>query len=207
MNKPPTEPRDRWEELKTAANWLAFLAQSLAFTVEVILHRGFGARYFGLQVPAGIVVVLVYTLFWPGWDLRPLLGFLAAVLLLCLIGRIGSLARNCSAEQWHSYYTGESRFSRLLPRWSESAIKRFAEPAFVLLCGALMLQFDRPLGLYLMLAAAGLFVSVSLAAEGRRRRELDLHDAYLDQRQLAERFRALRGDPSSLKGHTNEKNR
>jgi hypothetical protein len=45
-----------------------------------------------------------------------------------------------------------------------------------------------------MIGGACLFLSVTLAEQQERARTLDLNDAVIDQQQVAERFRAMRGE-------------
>lgn len=192
------------DRFRSFAGWTAFVARSWAVTVEVFLHRRFGERYIGLQAVAAIPLVLLYTLFWNGHDLRPMFVFLAAYLALCLAARIGVALRRRRGPQLHSYYTGQPRLMRVLPRLSEFAIKRAVEPALLLVAGALTRAANKPLGTYLMLAAAALVITATLAAECERRQGLDLYDSYVDQRQASERFRRLRGDRFPQRGRNHE---
>lgn len=76
----------------------------------------------------------------------------------------------------------------------EVKVKQIVEPFLTFAVGAVMLEFSPPLGGYLMIASAGLLISNGLAAEYERRRVSDMHDAYLEQRGVAERFRDMRGE-------------
>jgi hypothetical protein len=68
------------------------------------------------------------------------------------------------------------------------------EPVLVFLIGALLTRFTPPLGGYLIVAAIGQFSSNVLADVNVRRRALDMHDAYMDQRDVVERFRDMQQD-------------
>ncbi len=50
------------------------------------------------------------------------------------------------------------------------------------------------LGTYLLLVSFGLFATTNLAAGFDRMRAQDMHDAFLDQQNAAERFRGMRGE-------------
>lgn len=183
------------ERLRTMVGWLVFVSSALAVSVEVFLHRNrtFGERYIGLQAAAVFLVVPIYSLFWEGHDLVPLTAFLGMFFLMCLAVRVCvTLRRRGQGPREHSRYTGSPRFMRLLPWVREETVKGIVEPVFVFLCGALLMEVNQPLGSYLMLASAGLLVWVRFNVTYGQARAMDMYDAYLEQRQLAERFRDMR---------------
>lgn len=195
MNMNPQQGDSRMERLKNAIGWIAFISGTLAVSVEVFLHRRLGARYLGLQAAAVILLVPLYSLFWEGHDVAPLAQFLAVYLVMCFFHRIGNAARSRrGGAQEHTRYTGYPRLMRLLPRTSERTVKLVIEPIIVFLVGTFTLPASEPLGSYLMLASAGLIVSTHLSAGYERTRALDMHDASIDQRQLAEDFHGMRGE-------------
>lgn len=184
------------DQMKMVLGALHFVCRSLAASVEVFLHksRSFGERYLGLQAAAAVLVIFFSTAFWRGENVAPVLLFLLAYLIACGMARFGVLARiKAGGAQIHTYYTGMPRIMRWTGSMGEETVKRIVEPMLVFLVGALVLQGNVPLGTYLMLAAGGLFASVNLAAGFDRTRALDMHDAYLDQCNAAERFRQMHG--------------
>lgn len=184
------------DQMKMVLGALHFVCRSLAATVEVFLHksRTFGERYLGLQAAAAVLVIFFSTAFWRDENIAPVLLFLLAYLVACGIARFAVMARvKSGGAQIHTYYTGAPRIMRWVGSMSEETVKRIVEPMLVFLIGALVLQANVPLGTYLMLAAGGLFASVNLAAGFDRTRALDMHDAYLDQCNAAERFREMHG--------------
>lgn len=194
MNQEPS-PSSR-EVFATFVGWFLVVCQALALSVEVFLHRSrtFGLRYFGIQAGVAVLIIFVYTAFWPHHDARPLLGFLGAFLVMGMLARLGSSSRRRPGDVRHSFYSGYPRIMRFTGRCSELTVKRGFEPAIVFGIGVFTLSSSEPLGSYLMLAAVGLLVSVHMGAEYERRRALDMYDAYIEQRNLAERFRDLRGE-------------
>ena len=62
---------------------LALIAQVLETSVAVFMRRGFGCRYLGTQAALVIPMVLLFSVFWEGHDVQPLLGFLVLFLLAC----------------------------------------------------------------------------------------------------------------------------
>lgn len=172
-----------------------FACRSMAATVEVFLHksRSFGERYLGLQAAAGVLCLFFYTAFWRYGDIRPVLGFLVVYLIALAMARFGVMSRVRGGEQVHSFYTGAPRIMRWMGRMSEETVKRLVEPMLVFVIGVFVLQASEPLGTYLMLAGFALFASVNLAAGFDRMRAMDMNDAFLEQRNVAEQFREMRG--------------
>ncbi len=174
--------------------WLGFIVKSLAVTVEVFLHRRFGERYIGLQGLAGIGLILLFCTFFPTDDVRPLVGFLGLYLVMCFVARTGVLWRRLRRDDEHSRYTGRPRLLAVFCNCKELTIKRFWEPALVALGGRVIVSMNAPLGYYLVIAAIALFISVNFSEAYDHARVLDLNDSLIEQRQAAERFRAMHGD-------------
>lgn len=194
MNTQPQPQRSFIEDAKGVMGWMTLIVQTLATSVQPFVHCRFGERYFGLQALAVLLLVPLYSLLWEGYDTRPLVYFMGAYLVMCLWARIGLLFRSCHAPREHSYYSGYPRLMRLFPRWNELTVKRGVEPMIVFLIGVFTLRYSEPLGMYLIIAAFGLFSSVHLNLCYERVRALDMHDAMIDQQNVTERFREMRGD-------------
>jgi hypothetical protein len=186
-----------FQQAKAALGWVAFIAGVLAVSVEVFLHRSrsFGERYVGLQGAAVLLIVPVFAAFWPGHDLRPLFWFLAAYLCMCFLVRVGVAIRlHREGPVQHSRYNGYPRAGWLTRRIGEEKVKLMVEPLLVFLAGILTLPYSEPLGAYLMLASAGLSLSVHLTVGYERMRIQNMNDAAIEQRDFAEGFRNRRGD-------------
>ena len=63
------------------------------------------------------------------------------------------------------------------------------EPLLVLVAAWLVMPIDEALGSYLATAAVGTAISVGLARAAERKRLMDMRDAYIEQQNLANRFR------------------
>ncbi|MCK6486426.1 MAG: hypothetical protein HUU22_11045 [Phycisphaerae bacterium] len=180
------------QQTKAVLSWIAFIAGVLAVSVEVFLRRSrtFGERYMGVQAALVILLVPIYCAWWGGYDVRPLFYFLAAYLFMCLVIRIGGiLERRRGGAPQHSRYNGFPRLCRLFPRVREVTVKSIIEPAVVFLVGVFMMPVSEPLGSYLMLASSGLLLSVNLLVGYERMRAMDMQDAAIEQRDLAESLR------------------
>ncbi len=173
-------------------NFLFLMCQSVGVTCEIFLHRGFGRRWPGVCGMYGLVVLVLFPLFWPPAEAGPLLCLLGAYIAACVLARICALCSGGNGA--HSRYSGNPRIARLLPFLSESTIKRLIEPMLVFSIGVAMLGVNQPLGVYLILAAWGLFISTNVAEVWARSRAQDLQDAVMEQRDIAERFRRSNGN-------------
>jgi hypothetical protein len=177
---------------------VAFVARAFAVSVEVFLHRAdsFGERYLGLQAGAALLLIFFWPVFCePHHDPTPMFIYAGAYALACVVIRARlQLRRKRGLPQPHTRYNGTPELLRRFKRLDEVKVKQTVEPFMTFAIGAVILNFSPPLGGYLMIASAGMLISNGLAAEYERRRVSDMHDAYLEQRGVAERFRDMRGE-------------
>jgi hypothetical protein len=194
MNRDPSQPTVRPTDV---FGWLMFICRALAITVEVFLHEAstFGERYFGLPAAAAALALLCFPVFWEGHDVSLLFVFLICYAAICMTIRLKTFARRRrGGDQPHTLYSGRPRLLRLVRGMSEVKVKSMLEPMLVLLTGTLVLAINEPLGTYLLLAGFALLVSVNSTLAAERQRALDMHDAFIDQRGVVDRFRDLRGE-------------
>jgi hypothetical protein len=166
-----------------------------ATSLEVFLHRDFGERYLGLNSLGVLLLVPLYTAFWSPHDPRPMMCFLPAFLLMCVVARLGMAKRRFGGLQGHSLYNGWPRFLGAKAKVSERSMKLLHEPLIAGVVGwAVRDSYNAPLGTYLMIGGFCLFVSASINEAAARAQAMDLNDAEIDQRMTAERFRGMHGD-------------
>jgi hypothetical protein len=177
-----------------AGRWFFFLMGTFAASLEVFLRRRFGERYLGVRAAAAVLLIPFFGVFFGGHDLRPLLWFWGIYILMCFIARVNVLRRRLRYEHLPTMYTGLPHLQRWLPRLSEVTIKRFIEPVLIFVLGTLVCLWNDPLGMYLILGAICLAVTVNLAEMQARARALDLFDTVMAQRQIAERYRSMYRD-------------
>lgn len=173
------------------SGFLLLVARALACSVEVFLHKSssFGERYLGAQAALAVVIVFLLPMVDPTEDPEPLWYFLCAFLVMCAAVRSAALARRKRGELGpHSFYTGTPR---LAARSRENAVKGGLEPVLVWIAAAFASEFSPLLGGYLATAGLGLLISVHLTLAAERKRMLDMHDAYMEQRRTAEEWRAM----------------
>jgi hypothetical protein len=173
------------------AGVVLLVMRALACSVEVFLHKSstFGERYLGAQVAVALVILFIFPAFTPGRDPGPLWYFACAFLVACAAIRGGIVRRQRRGELGpHSFYTGTPL---PLGRLKETTVKRFFEPVVVWIASAIAGEFSPMLSSYLAIAGVGLLLSVNLTVAAERKRVLDMHDAYMEQRRAAEDWRSM----------------
>jgi len=173
---------------------LLFIPRSLAFSVEVFLHTKMGDRYSDVQAAAVLLLVPLYAALWEGRDPTPLFVFLALYVAMCVRNRIECILRRGKPPVCHSRYTGLPRLMGQCPGRGEVYVKQHVEPVVVFVLGGALCPLSESLGVYLMLAAAGLFVSGLASTAVDRQLVLDINDRMIEQHERAEQFRAMRDD-------------
>ncbi len=174
-------------------NVLGLAVRTAATSLEVFFHKRVGDRYLGLNAAAVLLLIPIYSLFWQGYDLRPLMWFLVAYLGAVVIARLGVVTRKRNGVRIHSFYSGYPRFMNGRSKLSEVQWKKCVEPFVSGFFGAgLYVQGERPLGAYLMIAGACLFISVAMAELQFHHRAMALNDQVIEQEYVAERFREMR---------------
>lgn len=184
---------------KNHLNTGLFVARALALPVEEVLHdpTTLGERYLGPQVLVTLLVMFCFPALWPGEDPGPMLCYFGLVLVLLVVAWAAIASRRWHGKPApHSYYNGVPLLLKLpRPRWSkvnEQDVKGYQEPAVVGLVGMFLTEVNKPLSVYLLLAAVAMLLSERVAQLVTRNRLLDLQDAQLEQRSLMEQFRGQR---------------
>lgn len=191
------QPSDGGSNLSTNLAWVHFFARTLACTVDVFLHEpgSFGARYIGPQAAAGAIVLVVFPALFTGQDPTPMMVMAAAFVFMCAVVRSKAMRRHARGEpEEHSYYNGRPGLMAIFRRSSELSVKSVLEPVLTGLTGMFLMEWNRPLGVYLAVAAIGMIVSMKACERVERARALDMNDAFLEQRRTAESWRRMRGD-------------
>ncbi len=167
-----------------------FLARALACSAEVFLHRSstFGERYIGPQSAVALLLMLVWPSLAPRENPEPMMLFTLAFVVALLAAGAGVARRRRRGEIGpHTRYTGRPR---IIGKLNETTVKGVIEPVVVFITGAFLHELSPLVGSYLMLASIGLWMSVQSTRIVERRRVLDLHDAFEEQRRVAEEWRA-----------------
>ena len=184
---PTDKPRQQLRDL------LVVLIRSVAASVELFLHRRFGVHYVGAYAAPAMLLMTMYSVFWPIDESVPFLLFPVAFFVNCILAQIGVCIRFYRGESEHSRYCGFPRFLRRHLAYREYRVKQFAEPILVGGIGYLACDWNRPLGVYWMFAAVCLYLSTALDRAWQTRQAIVLHDAAIEQHQTAGRFREIHG--------------
>jgi hypothetical protein len=176
--------------MPSANESLIIIIEGIAFTTLAFMRRRFGDKFVGLQAGVALVFILLFGAFFPGHDLRPLMGFLAAYVVMCAW-------HNLSRRQGlkvHSRYSGIPRLQRFFKRASEETIKARHEPVLILVLGGLISLINVPLGALLLWSAIAITMNEITLHAAMQNRLREMNDQYIEQRCVLDRFRHERGD-------------
>lgn len=194
------QPEGLWtpvQDAKRAFSFLAFASQVLAYPVEVWLRTGMGPQYGGVTALVALFAVPMWSVFFPGESPTGLWLFWLGFLVMQLRARIETTRMIAKGEVIHSRYNGWPRLARAFKSMPESRIKAAIEPLAVFLTALAVMEGSAPLGTYLIAAALALAFNNALIDAVSKARARELNDALIEQQQLAERFRQMRGDRHS----------
>jgi hypothetical protein len=183
-----------FEDAKRAFNFVAFAAQVLSHPVEVFLRTRFGSQYFGVASIVAFFTIPMWMLFFPTESPVGISAFWLLYLVMQLRARIESGRLAAKGEAGHSRYNGAPRLARAFKSLPESKIKAAIEPLAVFLTALAVMEGSAPLGSYLIAAAFALAFNNALLDAVTKARVRELNDSLIEQQQLAERFREMRGE-------------
>lgn len=188
----------------TVQSFIVLAVNGLALSVEVFLHdfRSFGVRYVGLQGIVPVIFVPVLVSFFlpergpisPEHDPTLLLCLLGIYLLLIAFARLSAFRRAATGDSTHSYYSGAPWIMGRNCRIPEVTLKAYLEPLLVAGLAFLLLDYNEPLAIYLLIAVSCLFAMNLQATMSMRGRVMDMNDAVAEQEIVAEQFRNMRHD-------------
>jgi len=160
-------------------------------TIEVFIHGGeFGCRYITSGL-TGVVVIFVFLGFCPNDNPLPLLWFMAAYALVWLARMIAMVIRRWRGlGRLHSAYTGRPYLGRLLPTMKEETVKTL-ESLTVFAVGFWVGCLNAPLGDYMMLTSALMFLRGVMLSSRQRAEAIELNDMVIEQKLVADRFRDM----------------
>lgn len=185
------------QDARTAAHIGLLVARTVAAPVEVLLRTRFGSRYFGLPSLLALFGLPMWMLFWPDEDPRPILGFWLIFLVMQLRARLEIVRMLRRREYVHTRFNGRPRLASLFKRTAEERIKGEIEPWLTIAGGVLAWGLSEALGSYLMAAGFSLGIIAGTMESVERARALAVNDALIEQKALAERFRAMQRNDRS----------
>lgn len=182
------------EDAKRAFSLLVFASQVLGHPVEVFLRTRFGSQYFGVAALVAFFTVPMWMVFFPTESPLGISIFWVLYILMQLRARIESGRLKAKGEVIHSRYNGWPRLAKAFKSMPESKIKAAIEPLAVFLTALAVMEGSVPLGSYLIAASFALAFNHALLDAVEKARVRELNDSLIEQQQLAERFRAMRGE-------------
>ena len=185
------------EQSKRGPAAFGLVLRALSVSVEVFMRdsRTFGQRYLGVQAAAAIGVLCIYSLFCDPSEAGWIYGFLCIYVFALAVARGQSNAnRRRAGVVPHSYYSGRPLLMRLNGHLKEGQVKGVLEPIVVWVAGGVIVGSHPALGFYLILAGTAVMLTSQVANAAERKRVLDMHDAYMQQRQTVEEWRDVRRD-------------
>lgn len=197
MNESGQEPSFR-EKLQALDNWASLIARSFALPMELILRRGFGRDYFGLQAGIATLALLFWPLLMPEANPLPMFVFFCLFLFLNGLHNVSGMIRRARGYVCHSRYSGRPWLMGVFRGWNEVTVKRQVEPFVGVIAGILLMGLSPQLGLLLIVSGMALGHVVICDVEYDRRRAQDMYDAYLDQQATVEMFRKMRGEAGGV---------
>lgn len=182
-----TEGDDTWQKMR---NFLASLVCSWAFTAEVVLRHTFGERYIDRQALGGLALMVVFPIFIPHVDPRPLLLMVPVYLLMCAAARTGVLIRRFAGPPVvHSMYAGTPRLMPWMGRLGERTVKRVVEPLLTCTVGLMLTMFNLTLGAFIVGAGIALLLIERQDADAERAALSDMCDAVFESSARADAYR------------------
>jgi hypothetical protein len=228
---------------------IGFVLESVAISLEVILRKNFGSRYFTpLKFVFGLVIVstltgasflnfgdfLVFTLGqrinqnkiyeFTGETSQPqgivnfslyvFISYLAMYLFFGLGELKKAFEREREGKDWHTYFTGESRFSVLENATEYIGMKSYVgkhlvanhivqlyvEPLFLFSLGISIFIFLPMVGSWLVTGSVAVFIRGQLVYNRIRRQVLDMKDSRIESKYMV---KAMEGaEPSRTAGLT-----
>lgn len=179
------------QDAKAAAGIAMLVARSIAAPLEPFLRSRFGSRYFGLPSLIGLFTILFWCVLWPGEDPTPMVWFWWLFIAVQLLARLESIGPAARARPVHTRYNGRPRVASVFRKTPERTLKARHEPWLVIAIGLTVLGLSLPLGSYLIAAGFCLAVCAGVSEAAERAVALQLHDAWIEQQLLAERFRDM----------------
>jgi hypothetical protein len=179
-----------FQSMQATAALMAWLARIFSTPVAVLLHEEYGWRFLGFTGPLAVLPFLILPAFFPKEAPWPILTLLALYIGRCTWVRIKQIS-----QRWrrippknHTRYAGTPWLLRLRPQWREETAL-WMEALGVLVLGFGTWWLNRPLGLFLILAALGHALWLAIQMTYSANQTLDMHDNAVAQQAVAERFR------------------
>lgn len=176
--------------------FILYILQTITVSVEVFIRYKMGERY--MTIIRSILLLFFFLLFTVSMDFfidafnTFLMGvFIATSLALSLVHAIKAKRRPSKNIEIHSYYNGIPLLQTLFPNQSETIVKTYIEPLFLLLLGVFLFVLGRykiypfyGIGLYITVVSLIFFVKSQIEYSIGRSRYLDIIDKKIEGEML-----------------------
>lgn len=145
------------QDMQRAANVTEHLFGIFAAGLYPFFRTRIGRNAIGGHGLIAIVLMLIWFIFFPEEDARPMFYYFFA-----FVGRLlarafhGAIVRD---DELRAYprYTGKPILGRLFPKADESLIKQGLEPIVALVIGIALVKWNEPIGAWVIAGAIGMF--------------------------------------------------
>ncbi len=191
---PPQEkPESFMEKVKGVSMLMLFFARIFSLPLEMTLREDVGERYQGFAGACSFVLLVIFPLLFQRSNPFPVYLLLFLFIIRCIVHRVVTLRRLWRHEKMrHTRRAGTPYLVRLLPNWPITRVL-WLEPALVSALGMIVVWFNLPLGLFLILASLGLAARLIVREVYMINQLMDMNDAAFEQEYKAERFREFQG--------------
>ena len=188
MHDSQNKSNEPFKDMRECISATVGLAQALSLPVRIWLTRfgTAGELFFGNRLAVvGWVIMFAWPMFFAPHNPRPMLAFWGVTTLMMLPHRVRHWRLRRRGYRVHSQYVGESRLS---PLGGHKAARWLWEPLFTALGGGACLDWNRPLGMYLVWSAMGMVISTAYLYAVEESALRRLRDAKCEQEWLAEKM-------------------
>lgn len=157
-----------------------------ATALAVFMRRDFGREALGMNAFFAMLLILG---FYSVTADRAVFVFFGCWLVAQITQRVLTFRLVRSGAIFHSRYAGYPWLAMKVPFVRESAARGLIEPMLCLVAGALLCPVSENLGGFVMLGFLTFLIRNAIEMEIVRKRVEQMHDAEIEQRYLASRFR------------------
>lgn len=180
---------DPFQEARSTISVAIGLSQAFCMPVRVWFTRfgTAGELFFGGRISViGWMMLPLWGCMFTQQNCLPLFGFWAATTLLLVCHRFRHWMLKLKGYHPHSRYAGTSRLTWLC---GQMTARRVAEPLLTAILGGFCMQWNEPLGMYLVWASFALVLSTGYAFAMDESMMRRINDARWEQEWLEEKMR------------------
>jgi hypothetical protein len=173
------------EEISSTLSLGVGVAQIIEKPWEVLCRQSGtpGPRYYNWRAILGCFVLLMYPSFYPQDDPMPMMYLFYGVLIMFAWNRVQGYRSKRAGYQTHSRWMGTSRFAGLM---GDRVAKLVLEPGIAIALGWSLLDFNRPLGGFLVYSGIARFVDACFQRAYSSSRQREIRDGQIEAQVLSD---------------------